>query len=130
MNIGGIIMSKTVKRVVVVLIIICLLFSVSMLIASYGFKPTVTLDYGYTKLKRPLAYLIRGQSALTDDDYVAVIESKPVVRFSHYQAPIPTRDGYTFAGWYKDIGHTVAWINGQDTVSRDITLYAKWIKAT
>lgn len=25
---------------------------------------------------------------------------------------------------------TVAWINGRDTVSRDITLYAKWVKET
>ena len=38
----------------------------------------------------------------------------------------PTRDGYTFDGWYSDASLTTAWIFDSDTVSKDMTLYAKW----
>ena len=39
----------------------------------------------------------------------------------------PTRDGYSFDGWYKDAGLTTAWDFGTDTVPVDgMTLYAKW----
>jgi len=39
---------------------------------------------------------------------------------------IPTRSGYIFAGWYKDAGLTLEWNFNTDTVTEDITLYAKW----
>ena len=44
--------------------------------------------------------------------------------------PTPTREGYTFEGWYKDSGCTdVNKINGTIiTPTEDITLYAKWIE--
>lgn len=38
----------------------------------------------------------------------------------------PTRDGYTFAGWYSDESLATAWNFETDTVSKDTTLYAKW----
>ena len=38
----------------------------------------------------------------------------------------PTKDGFTFAGWYSDIELTTAWNFETDTVTADITLYAKW----
>ncbi len=38
----------------------------------------------------------------------------------------PTRSGYTFGGWYKESGCTTAWNFDTDTVTGDITLYAKW----
>ncbi len=38
----------------------------------------------------------------------------------------PTRTGYTFAGWYKDAACTNAWVFATDTVTDNITLYAKW----
>jgi uncharacterized repeat protein (TIGR02543 family) len=37
----------------------------------------------------------------------------------------PGRDGYTFAGWYKDAAGTAAWDFDTDTVSGNTTLYAK-----
>ncbi|MDM5246638.1 InlB B-repeat-containing protein [Lysinibacillus sp. G4S2] len=42
----------------------------------------------------------------------------------------PVKEGYTFAGWYKDKGLTEAWNFDQDVVEKDITLYAKWSKAS
>ena len=38
----------------------------------------------------------------------------------------PTREGYTFAGWYSDESLATAWNFETDTVSKDTTLYAKW----
>jgi len=37
-----------------------------------------------------------------------------------------TRNGYTFDGWYQDSDRTIAWDFTADTVTANITLYAKW----
>ncbi len=40
----------------------------------------------------------------------------------------PTKDGYTFGGWYKDdTTFNSAWNFATEIVTSDITLYAKWI---
>lgn len=39
----------------------------------------------------------------------------------------PTREGYTFAGWYKDEACTEAY-DFSAAVTADMTLYAKWVK--
>lgn len=38
----------------------------------------------------------------------------------------PTRDGYTFGGWYKESVCTTSWIFASDIVTADTTIYAKW----
>lgn len=38
--------------------------------------------------------------------------------------------GYTFGGWYKEVGCTNAWDFANDVVTEDIILYAKWIANT
>ncbi len=38
----------------------------------------------------------------------------------------PTRVGYTFGGWYKENTLKTPWDFANDTVTSDITLYAKW----
>ena len=38
----------------------------------------------------------------------------------------PTRNNYTFAGWYKEAALTNPWVFATDQVSANITLYAKW----
>ena len=38
----------------------------------------------------------------------------------------PTKAGYTFLGWYKDAAFTNRWNFDADTVTGNITLYAKW----
>ena len=39
----------------------------------------------------------------------------------------PTRSGYVFLGWFKDSAYTTLWDFSKDSVSQDMTLYAKWI---
>jgi uncharacterized repeat protein (TIGR02543 family) len=39
---------------------------------------------------------------------------------------LPTKTGYTFAGWYTTNTFTTAWNFATDTVTSDTTLYAKW----
>nr|WP_319472224.1 InlB B-repeat-containing protein [uncultured Sphaerochaeta sp.] len=41
----------------------------------------------------------------------------------------PTRDWYTFSGWYSDAGLSTAW-NFSNPVNADMTLYAKWTSNT
>ena len=40
----------------------------------------------------------------------------------------PTKDGYTFGGWYKDSACTQEW-SFSDSIPGDMTLYAKWTSA-
>jgi len=37
-----------------------------------------------------------------------------------------TKDGYTLDGWYKEVAFATQWNFANDTVTADITLYAKW----
>jgi uncharacterized repeat protein (TIGR02543 family) len=41
----------------------------------------------------------------------------------------PTRPGHTFGGWYQEAGCVNAWAFDTDTVTANITLFAKWIPA-
>ena len=45
--------------------------------------------------------------------------------------PLPTRNGYTFGGWYGNSGLTTKVGNAEDsyTPTENVTLYAKWIKS-
>lgn len=38
----------------------------------------------------------------------------------------PTREGYTFTGWYRDQACDEQWILESNTVQSDMTLYAGW----
>lgn len=40
----------------------------------------------------------------------------------------PTREGYTFSGWYIDSGCSELWDLESDTIQSDMTLYAGWQK--
>ena len=42
----------------------------------------------------------------------------------------PTREGYEFAGWYKDITCLEPWDPETDTVQNSMTLYAAWEEKT
>ena len=41
----------------------------------------------------------------------------------------PIRSGYTFGGWFKESACSNGWSFETDTVTRNITLYARWTKS-
>ena len=41
--------------------------------------------------------------------------------------PTPTKDGYTFVGWYTDNVNYTTMLNGSNVVNTDVNGYAKWI---
>ena len=41
----------------------------------------------------------------------------------------PTKEGWTFTGWYTDRDCTESWDSKNDTVTGSMTLYAGWDKA-
>ncbi|MBU3180995.1 SpoIID/LytB domain-containing protein [Clostridium psychrophilum] len=55
------------------------------------------------------------------------VSSKIVSYNSVIATPVaPTKTGYTFAGWYKQVGCSTAWNFATDKVAANTTLYAKW----
>ncbi len=60
------------------------------------------------------------------DTITAVYQDVPFV------LPVATKEGYAFAGWYEDEACTefVGRAGDQFTISRDITLYARWSQLT
>ncbi|GGF95972.1 hypothetical protein GCM10010912_46100 [Paenibacillus albidus] len=61
----------------------------------------------------------QGGSTVTDITYVS--------SGATITAPAePTKNGYTFAGWYKEANYDTPWNYGTDRVTANLTLYAKW----
>ena len=59
------------------------------------------------------------------------IESVSVQNGAKAEKPIdPVLEGYTFGGWYTGEDYTTAWDFTVNTVTKDTTLYAKWIIKT
>jgi uncharacterized repeat protein (TIGR02543 family) len=55
------------------------------------------------------------------------VDSQLIVEGNKVAIPdTPTRDDYFFGGWYKDVTFTTSWNFETDTVTSDMTLYAKW----
>lgn len=38
----------------------------------------------------------------------------------------PTREGYVFDGWYRDMNLTIPWNEEEDVITEPVTLYAGW----
>ena len=57
----------------------------------------------------------------------SAVPSQTVVKGEKAVKPTsPTYSGHTFGGWYREAGCTTPWNFDTDTVTADITLYAKW----
>lgn len=62
-----------------------------------------------------------------DSEGGSAVPSQNVVNGGKVTEPTqPTKTGYTFGGWYSDEDLTNVWTFATDTVSADMTLYAKW----
>ena len=60
---------------------------------------------------------------------ISTLTNKTSIPSNINTAYVPTRSGYTFAGWYTDSGLTTAVTPGA-SLSGNITLYAKWSQNT
>ncbi|MEQ6051751.1 leucine-rich repeat protein [Lysinibacillus capsici] len=59
----------------------------------------------------------------------SAVASQKVTKDTLATNPVnPTKAGYTFTGWYKDIELTIPWNFSKDLVKSNITLYAHWVK--
>lgn len=57
----------------------------------------------------------------------SAVDDVTVTKGGKISAPTaPTATGYTFGGWYKENALANAWNFASDTVTADITLFAKW----
>ena len=57
----------------------------------------------------------------------SAITSQSIAKDGKATKPVdPTKDGYTFDGWYKEAACTTTWNFDSDTITENITLYAKW----
>ncbi len=80
---------------------------------------SLVLKLYYTRNTYTVSFASNGGSSVSD-----LINQK-------YEAKVikpnnPTKQGYSFSGWYKEAALTTAWDFASDTVEADTTLYAKW----
>lgn len=62
-----------------------------------------------------------------DSQQGSAVTAKEVEKGQKVTKPTdPTREEFVFKGWYKEAACTNAWNFDTDTVTKDITLYAKW----
>lgn len=71
--------------------------------------------------KYAVTFDVKGGEQVDDTAYQQVPYNTAI------EAPTPpTREGYTFQGWYKEDGCTTPWSFAEDKVTGPTTLYAKW----
>lgn len=75
-------------------------------------------------------YTVEFDGNVADGEVSGVPESVTVTYNNAFIAPqgSPSRESFTFDGWYKEAACENAWDFSVDKVTEDITLYAKWIE--
>ncbi len=89
----------------------------------------ITEETSWTSWKYLNRYTSHPFCTLTVDlnDSSDPASSYAVVTGGHIAAPAdPVREGYTFGGWYSDAACTTAYDFAGQTVTDDVTVYAKW----
>ena len=84
---------------------------------NVGLKATWTAISGETEYT--VTFDVDGGSAITSQ---TVISGNKITKPSN-----PTKDGYTFEGWYKEVELKDKFDFESETITEDTTLYAKWI---
>lgn len=97
-------------RTLDIIIVVC----VVALVVSLGIG---IMDRGYTVQFNTLGGTAVESQKLMYGDLVVVDEP-------------PTREGYVFAGWYRDTLYEYPWDLETDTVEGSMTLYAAWDEKT
>lgn len=92
----------------------------------YNFDSSVTSNLKlYAKFEAAAA--VETQTVTFMKDAETPFNTSVVKKGNTVGAPAePTKDGYSFAGWYTDVNCTTAY-DFNTSVNEDITLYAKWL---
>ena len=91
---------------------------------GYSVGMTVTEDTTFIAQWNQITYTVTFNS-----NGGSTVESQTVAHGGTVKEPDnPTRDGYTFAGWYSDASLDDAW-DFDTVISDNITLHAKWLSA-
>lgn len=92
----------------------------------YNFESSVTSNLKlYAKLEAAAA--VETQTVTFMKDAETPFSTSVVKKGNTVGVPAePTKDGYSFAGWYTDVNCTTAY-DFNTSVNEDITLYAKWL---
>lgn len=77
-----------------------------------------------------IGYINRGYTVEFNSLGGTTVESQEHMYGDLITAESPTREGYEFAGWYKDILLENEWNLETDIVEGDMTLYAGWEEET
>jgi len=83
---------------------------------------STVVEIKYTRNKHNLSWNVNGGDALKGAYTSGTIKYGTAI----IQPEIPTRDGYTFIGWYKDEAMTVELKDNETMPDTDLTLFAKW----
>lgn len=88
---------------------------------------TITLIAGWTPVRPEHTYVVSFDLNYETDEK---IESQIIKygKFVEQPDPLPSRAGYTFGGWFKDAECTLVWNFSVDMVTKDTTLYARWLE--
>lgn len=116
-------MSKPIKIIVISAVAVVVTLAV-VLGCVFGIKCTVTF---YSGISSNLSSHYNTNSSSGSGRIILSLypPQTKVTRCSTFSPFIPSADGYTFLGWYKDSALTVPWLS-TDKVTSNITLYAKW----
>ena len=94
---------------------------------------STVVKFYYKRLEHTLTINANGGVISNASDWNISSDNKVATKSFYYKEvyftlPTPTRDGYTFDGWYTEIdgGSLVTSSDAMET--SDITIYAKWIK--
>ena len=93
----------------------------------------IIIAVGITALLLCIAFAVKtGGYTVTFDALGGTAVSSQELRYGDKIAlpEPPSREGYTFDGWYTDEALTTAWNFSEDIVSGDVELYAKWLPAS
>lgn len=98
------------------------------LTARYNFNTAVTEDLtlyaGWTAIECVVTFDLQDSTLTPIDDQILAYGAKVA------EPAAPTREGYTFEGWYKEptCANEFAFADGEsiESVTSDITLYARW----
>ena len=86
-----------------------------------------TFTMGASNVTLYAKWTINTYTVTFDSQGGSVVSSQTVDHGGKATEPtVPTKAGHTFGGWYKESGCTNVWDFPTDTVTADVTLFAKW----